>query len=188
MRIIAGIAKGRRLVAPRGQRVRPTSDRVKEAMFSMLQPRLRDAAVLDLFAGSGALALEAVSRGARHAVLVERWGKALQAIAANVDTAGFSDRVTVVADDVERVLTTLQGPFEVVLADPPYDLADHALTEVLAAVVPLLADDAVVVVERADRDGPVTWPQGLHADRARRYGDTTLHVATVAAVATEGDT
>lgn len=179
MRIIAGIAKGRRLVAPRGSRVRPTTDRVKEALFSMLQPRLHGAAVLDLFAGSGALGLEALSRGASSAVLVERWGKALEAIAVNVDATGFDDRVTVLAQDVGHALASVTGPFDVVVADPPYDLADVDLSQVLVAVVPLLAEDAVVIVERAHRDGPVTWPAGLEADRVRRYGDTALHVATV---------
>lgn len=179
MRIIAGIAKGRRLVAPSGKGVRPTTDRVKEALFSSLQPRLHGAVVLDLYAGSGALGLEAVSRGARQAVLVERWTRALQAIAANVEATGFGDRVTVVSDDVDRAMATLAGPFDVVLADPPYDLADDALAGVLGAVAPLLADDAVVVVERHGRSGPVPWPAGLRRERSRRYGDTTLHVATV---------
>jgi 16S rRNA (guanine966-N2)-methyltransferase len=179
MRIIAGTAKGRRLVAPSGKGVRPTTDRVKEALFSSLQPRLHGAIVLDLYAGSGALGLEAVSRGARHAVLVERWSRALQAIATNIEATGFGDRVTTVADDVDRAVATLSGPFDVVLADPPYDLDDDALAEVLGAVVPLLAEGAVVVVERAGRDGPVPWPAGLRGERSRRYGDTTLHVATV---------
>ena len=187
MRIIAGIARGRRLVAPSGKGVRPTTDRVKEALFSSLQPRLHGAVVLDLYAGSGALGLEAVSRGARRAVLVERWSRALQAIATNVEATGFPDRVTIIADDVEHAVTSLTGPFDLVLADPPYDLPDAALTAVLGAVVPLLADDAVVVVERDGRSGPVHWPTGLRGDRSRRYGDTTLHVATVEAPVVEKD-
>lgn len=187
MRIIAGIAKGRRLVAPSGKGVRPTTDRVKEALFSSLQPRLHGAVVLDLYAGSGALGLEAVSRGARHAVLVERWPRALQAIGANIEAAGFGDMVTVVADDVERAVTTLSGPFDIVLADPPYDLPDDTLADVLGGIAPLLADDAVVVVERDGRSGPVPWPVGLRGERSRRYGDTTLHVATVEPPVVEKD-
>jgi len=187
MRIIAGSAKGRRLVAPRGDRVRPTTDRVKEALFSSLQTRLHTAAVLDLFAGSGALGLEAVSRGATHAVLVERWPKALQAIATNLEATGLHDRVTVVAGEIPRTLTDVSGPFDIVLADPPYEMGGDALTSVLAAVVPLLSDDAVVVVERNRRDGPVTWPDGVVPQRSRQYGDTTLHVATVAPPAVQGD-
>lgn len=179
MRIVAGIARGRRLVAPRGGRVRPTTDRVKEALFSSLQPRLHGAAVLDLYAGSGALGLEAASRGAARVVIVERWTKALQAIAANVEATGLGDRVTVVADDVGKALGGLAGPFDVVVADPPYDLDDATLSAVLAALVPLLSDEATVVVERATRAGEVTWPVGLVADRVRHYGDTALHVATV---------
>jgi 16S rRNA (guanine966-N2)-methyltransferase len=180
MRVIAGTARGRRLTAPRGSRTRPTSDRVREAVFSSLQPRLPDAAILDLFAGSGAMAIEALSRGAASAVLVEDNRAALAAIDVNLDTAGVGPRATVVAASLPGAMARLVGPFDIVFLDPPYDLDRDVLTDVLARLSPLLAPDAVIRLEQSNRSGDPPWPDTLLPGRRRRYGDTAIHEATVA--------
>jgi 16S rRNA (guanine966-N2)-methyltransferase len=178
MRIIAGTARGRRLEVPRGETVRPTADRVREALFSSLQPHLAGARVLDLYAGAGGLGLEAASRGADRVVLVEHDPRALAALRRNVDVVGV-DGVEVRPGDVLRTLRGRidGGPFDVALADPPYGLADDRLTAVLAALAAHLAPGAIVVVERSTRSGGVAWPDALRADGVRRYGDTALHRA-----------
>jgi 16S rRNA (guanine966-N2)-methyltransferase len=182
VRIIAGAARGRPLRAPAGQGTRPTSDRVKEALFSSLQPSLPGASVLDLYAGSGALGLEARSRGAAHVTAVESDRRALQTLTANVETVGLGE-VEVLAEDVRRALTRrLPGePFDVVLADPPYRTGDEELAAVLDDLVAHLAPEAIVVVERAARDGDVPWPADLLAEASRRYGDTAVHRARAGA-------
>jgi 16S rRNA (guanine966-N2)-methyltransferase len=177
MRVIAGTAGGRRLVAPKGRDVRPTSDRVKEALFSSLAPRLSGARVLDLYAGSGALAIEALSRGAASAVLVERNRAALAAIERNLAATGFTAVARVVDSDLPRALDQLARPFDVVFLDPPYALAEDEIAAVLAALVPLLAPDAAVRLEWPARRPAPPWPQGLSPGRIRRYGDTTIHEA-----------
>lgn len=186
MRIVAGAAKGRRLRTPPGARTRPTADRVKEAWFSSLAPYLTDAHVLDLYAGSGQLGLEARSRGAARVTLVERDRAALAALRANVDAVGL-DGVTVAADEVARVLAgdLADAPFDVVVADPPYDLDPAGLGAMLARLVPHLAPGAVVTVERARRSPPPAWPSQLLAAEPRRYGDTLLHRAVLADVPEE---
>jgi 16S rRNA (guanine966-N2)-methyltransferase len=182
MRIVAGVARGRRLEVPRGGTVRPTADRVREALFSSLQPRLAGAHVLDLFAGAGGLGLEAASRGAARVVLVERDPRVLEVLRRNVATVGV-EGVEVHAGEVRRLLRAgaLAGPFDLVLVDPPYDLPDEALEAVLDALVGHLATDAVVVVERAARSGAVGWPEPLRPEPVRRYGDTALHRAVLPA-------
>lgn len=178
MRIVAGEARGRRLLVPAGGGVRPTADRVREALFSSLQDCMPGARVLDLFAGSGALALEAASRGAASITLVERDRRALEAIRHNVQVVD-PPQVTVCPVGVERALAgTLPGaPFDAAFLDPPYDLPHRELAGILAALVAHLAEGAVVVVERSARDGAPDWPSELAADAPRRYGDTVLHRA-----------
>ncbi len=178
LRVIAGSARGRKLVAPAGDAVRPTKDIVREAMFSALGARgaLVDAAVLDLYAGTGALAIEALSRGATRAVVVERDRSALAAIAQNVATLGFGDRVRVIAADVAATLRGPQppeAPFDLVFVDPPYGVPDADVTAVLAGLdVPgWLADDAIVSVERPARHA-VVLPSGWRTGWEREFGDT----------------
>jgi 16S rRNA (guanine966-N2)-methyltransferase len=131
--------------------------------------------VLDLYAGSGAVGLEALSRGAAHALMVESDPRAVRTITANVETLGLPGAV-VRQGRVERVVAHgLPGPaYDVVFADPPYDLTDDELRTVLADLSPAVADAAVVVVERATRGGAWTWPVGYEAVRSRRYGEATL--------------
>ena len=177
-RIVAGAARGRRLKVPEGTGTRPTSDRVREALFSSLESifgSLNGLRVLDLFAGSGALGLEAVSRGAAYAMLVESDANAVRAIRANVATVGLGE-VEVRTTAVRRALATSPDkPFDLVLADPPYTMDSGEITDILAALATgWLAPDAVVVVERPSRGEPVRWPSDLVAVRDRRYGETTL--------------
>ena len=178
MRIVAGAARGRRLVAPKGRDVRPTADRVKEALFSSLAPRLPGASVLDLFAGTGALGLEALSRGAGRVTFVERARASLEALDRNIEVVGLPGTEVVRADVASAVLGELPGaPFDLVLADPPYDLPPPTLDAVLAGLQRHLADGAIVVIERARRAAPPSWPEGLLVGEVRRYGDTALHRA-----------
>ncbi|MBD0292691.1 MAG: 16S rRNA (guanine(966)-N(2))-methyltransferase RsmD [Jiangellaceae bacterium] len=177
-RIVAGAARGRRLTVPAGRDTRPTSDRVREALFSSLESQLGAFAgtrVLDLYAGSGALGLEALSRGARQALFVESDPRAVQAIRGNIDALGLRG-ATVAPGPVERVLSNPPPErYDVVLADPPYRLPGARLTEVLAALVGgWLTPDAVVVVERPARAAPLSWPAGIAGERVRRYGETVL--------------
>jgi 16S rRNA (guanine966-N2)-methyltransferase len=177
-RIIAGEAGGRRLAVP-SERVRPTSDRVKESLFSALGPeRLAGAQVLDLYAGSGALGLEALSRGAAGAVLVERDAAAARAIRANIDTLGFGDRAVL---RVAAVASVLRGPppsepFDLALLDPPYDTPDTELEDALGLLLERgwVDGDATVVVERAAGSSPVRWPAGWGSTWERCYGDTLV--------------
>ncbi|HYH51212.1 MAG TPA: 16S rRNA (guanine(966)-N(2))-methyltransferase RsmD [Acidimicrobiia bacterium] len=178
-RIIAGEAGGRRLAVPPGDRVRPTSDRVKESVFSALgADRLVDARVLDLFAGSGALALEALSRGAAGALLVERDAAAARAIRTNVDTLGFVDRAVL---RVAAAAAVVGGPpppepFDLALLDPPYDMPPAELEEILDRLGSRswLADDATMVVERAADSPALRWPPGWGSTWERCYGDTLV--------------
>ncbi|MEZ5116239.1 MAG: 16S rRNA (guanine(966)-N(2))-methyltransferase RsmD [Candidatus Nanopelagicales bacterium] len=181
-RIIGGAARGRRLRVPSAG-TRPTSDRVREALFSALESLLGGWAgrrVLDLYAGSGALGLEAVSRGAAHALLVERDRRAAGVARGNVTDLGL-DAATVLAASVPVLAASAPPaqaapPYDVVLADPPYDLAADDLAAVLAGLMQhgWLADGAVIVLERSARDPEWRWPDGLEPLRDRRYGETRL--------------
>lgn len=180
-RIISGRAGGITLDVP-GSGTRPTSDRVRESLFGSLESAdaLDGARVLDLYAGSGALGLEAVSRGAASADLVERDAAAADVVRRNarkVTAAGAaaSASVSVHRAAVAAFLRTARGPYDLVFLDPPYDVTDAALDEVLAALAPLLSPDAVVIVERGRRSPRPDWEAaGLRAERDRSYGDTTM--------------
>jgi 16S rRNA (guanine966-N2)-methyltransferase len=171
-------------VSPLGTDVRPTKDFVREAMFSALDARgvLVDANVLDLYAGSGALAIEALSRGAHRAVLVDRDRAALSAIRANVDVLSLQSTTRVVAQDVVQFLggsAPAEAPFDLVFADPPYETDDETVTAVLTALGEpgWLAPDALVSVERPKRHH-VTAPTGWSSGWERAFGDTLLTFCT----------
>jgi len=183
-RVIAGEAGGRRLAVPDGRNTRPTSDRAREGLFATIVSMvgsLTGTRVLDLYAGSGAVGLEALSRGAEHVLLVESGGRAGRVIRANIEAIGLPG-AEVITDRVERVLA--RGPalpvngrrYDIVFADPPYALADREVSGMLAALEDQgwLAPGALVIVERATRSGPVSWPAGFVPDRARRYGEATF--------------
>jgi 16S rRNA (guanine966-N2)-methyltransferase len=180
-RVIAGSARGVRLAAP-GPGTRPLADRVKQALFAVLEPELEGAAVLDLFAGSGAGAIEALSRGAARAVLVEKDGGAARVIAENLRRAEVTDRARVVRRDVAAWLAAADGtgataapeaPFDIVLIDPPYADTD-ALVHALALVGPVLAAGGVVVAKHFWRDAPPAVVGLLASVRERRFGETSL--------------
>jgi 16S rRNA (guanine966-N2)-methyltransferase len=178
-RIIAGEAGGRRLAVPAGETVRPTSDRVKESVFSALGPgRLVGARVLDLYSGSGALGLEALSRGAAAALFVDRDSAAGRAIRANIETLGFDGRAALRQSPVGAVLRGPRpgDPFDVALLDPPYDTPATDVDAVLRLLVEgeWLTPDATVVVERAAGSPPLRWPEGWGSTWERCYGDTLV--------------
>ena len=170
-RIVAGTARGRRLDVPAGSGTRPTADRAREGMFSSLQSLvdLDGARFLDLYAGSGALGLEALSRGAAGATLVESDPRALAVLRGNVARLGLPAEV--VEQDAEDFLAGEPVPYDVVALDPPYELD---VDPVLPALLPWLAEDAVVVLERRTRGAAPSWPDGLEGVRSRRYGEATL--------------
>jgi 16S rRNA (guanine966-N2)-methyltransferase len=176
VRIIAGVLGGRRIRAPRGDATRPTADRVREAVFNILAAMhpMGGARVLDLFAGSGALGLEALSRGAASVVAVDAGAEAVKLIAANARDLGMGDRLRVLRGDVRAILARarLAGPFDLVFLDPPY--AAELASPALAALPPLLAVGAVVVVEHDRRAAPDPGPAPLTLVDRRRYGDTEV--------------
>jgi len=179
MRIIAGAVGGRRIDVPPGG-TRPTSDRVREALFSALEadPGLAGAAVLDLCAGSGALGLEALSRGAAHALFVESDRRAAATLRRNVAALDLGASAEVRTAAVGSVLAAAAPRgYDLLLIDPPYVVPDAEVAGWLRAAAEhgWLAGDATVVVERAARSGAFPWPEPIRADRERRYGDTALH-------------
>ena len=178
-RIIGGAAGGRRLVTPRGVATRPTSDRVREALFSAIEAwcgSLDGLRFLDLYAGSGAVGLEAWSRGAGVVTFVEQDRKTAALIARNIDTLGAS-RANVNASSVSAALRkTPSAPYDIAFLDPPYPLSD---AEVIAALAGLVAGEwlvpgAMVVVERSVRGPVLVWPGGLAGERSKKYGETML--------------
>lgn len=176
-RIVAGVAGGRTIEVP-ASGTRPTSERVREALFSRLDHAdvLDGATVWDLYAGSGALGLEAASRGAAEVVLVEARRAAADVCRRNAARLGLAG-VRTVQQRVAAFLERARGPVDVVLADPPYDVGEGELAAALAAVVPHLAPGAVVVVERTSRSPEPAWPAGVVRTGEKRYGETILWFA-----------
>jgi 16S rRNA (guanine966-N2)-methyltransferase len=181
VRIVAGTAGGRRLAVPPGRGTRPTSDRTREGLFSSLvaiHGSLEGVAFLDLYAGSGAVGLEAASRGATPVVLVEKDPGAVRVVRANLAELGLSG-VEVIAGAVERVLreqapvSGARAPFTIVFVDPPYATEVRPVLDLLLNGG-WLTEDGTVVVERATRDSAMEWASGITLERSRRYGDSTL--------------
>ena len=184
-RVIAGAARGRRLAVPSGRLTRPTSDRAREGLFGTLTAipgPLDGARVLDLYAGSGAVGLEALSRGADRVLFVEADAGAARVIRGNLAVVGLPGG-QIVTGRVQRVLARGPGPelagepgYDLVVADPPYAAADEDVAAMLAALRDgsWLATGAVLAVERATRSEPVHWPPGYVPDRSRRYGEATF--------------
>ena len=183
-RIIAGSHGGRRLLAPPGSQTRPTADRVREALFSSLSTLvdLEGARFADFYAGSGAVGLEALSRGAIFVVLVEADPKASRVIRDNIALLRAAPVARLLTGRVAQVVAAPPegGPFDVVFADPPYLLGDDELAEMQRGLVAngWLAPDAVLAIERSTRSVPkgetLSWVDGVTAERSRRYGETTL--------------
>jgi 16S rRNA (guanine966-N2)-methyltransferase len=170
VRIVAGEFRGRRLAAPRGVRTRPTADRVREALFSMLGD-VSGARVLDLYAGSGALGIEALSRGAESAVFVERDPRAVAAIERNLESLGLQEEV--LRQDVERFLRRGSGTFDLVFCDPPYDSASRLAGPLTESLPEVISEDARIVTE-SDKRNPLELPFPLVTERT--YGDTRIAI------------
>lgn len=181
MRVIAGSAKGRELAAPKGMHTRPTLAKVKEAIFGMVQFDIPGAAVLDLFAGSGALGIEALSRGAAQAVFCDADRQAFAVVNANIKKLGFEDRSRVFCCDSISLLDTLAASgmkFDIVLLDPPYEteLASKALSKL--ASLGLLNEGALVVCEHGPSNPPVAENAGYSPRKPKKYGDCCVAVFT----------
>lgn len=180
-RVIAGRAGGRRLAVPPGTGTRPTSDRAREGLFStwqsLLGGPLEGERVLDLYAGSGAVGLEALSRGAGHALLVEADARAARIIRENVKTLGLPG-AEVRSGKAEQIVqgSAPTDPYDLVFLDPPYAVSDDDLREILLTLRTQgwLAAEALVTVERSTRGGEFSWPDSFDAIRARRYGEGTF--------------
>ncbi|MBE3589854.1 MAG: 16S rRNA (guanine(966)-N(2))-methyltransferase RsmD [Firmicutes bacterium] len=184
MRVIAGEARGRRLLAPPGRITRPTSDRVREALFSMLQGAVEGARVLDLYAGSGALGIEALSRGARVAVFVELDPAALRCIRLNLERCGFTERARIWREDAARALRRLGQDgerFDLLFLDPPY--ASEELERCWPLLPAVAAEGAVVAVEMSARRPAPDGEGRLELWRSREYGDTALRLYRTAGFA-----
>jgi 16S rRNA (guanine966-N2)-methyltransferase len=185
-RVIAGQARGRPLAVPKGRTTRPTGDRVREAMFAAAGSILGSfdgLRVLDLYAGSGAAGLEALSRGASRALFVETDARSAATVRANIGAVAI-DGAQLAQDRVERLLArglpAGEPPYDVAFADPPYALPGDELTAVLATAATRgwLAPGALVIVERASRSEPLCWPDGFSPLQSRRYGEAMLWYAT----------
>ncbi|MEV7128693.1 16S rRNA (guanine(966)-N(2))-methyltransferase RsmD [Streptomyces sp. NPDC093260] len=180
-RVIAGKAGGRRLAVPPGTGTRPTSDRAREGLFStwqsLLGGPLHGERVLDLYAGSGAVGLEALSRGAGHTLLVEADARAARIVRENVKSLGLPG-AEVRTGKAEQIVQSPPpaGPYDIVFLDPPYAVTDDDLREILLTLRSQgwLAAEALVTVERSTRGGEFAWPEGFDALRARRYGEGTF--------------
>lgn len=172
VRIAGGTARGIPLAEPRGVRLRPTSGLVREAIFNILGSKVDGARVLDLYAGTGALGIEALSRGAAHATFVEGEGACVQAISQSLSRAGFTDIATVLRGRLPAALKSISGSFDIVLMDPPYNEPDAE--GVLLQVAALVAEGGVVVYEHGSRYNPPERLAGLRLTERRVYGDSAV--------------
>lgn len=174
MRIIAGTLKGRRLETPDWEGLRPTSDRLRETLFNVLSPRVAGARVLDGFAGTGAIGIEALSRGATHVTFVERDARAVRLIARNLERAGLGgDRHVIIRADLASAMRRLATqPFDIVVLDPPYGAPP--LAAALAAIEPLIGEETLLVLEHARRDPAPALHGALERTRELTSGDSSL--------------
>ncbi len=174
MRVISGSARGLRLESPRGSSTRPTLDRVKEAVFSMLAPRLLDARVLDLFSGSGALGIEALSRGAAHGVFVEKSPAAVSVIKTNLERARLRERATVVTLSYECYLDACKDTFDIVLLDPPYAMWERADIFDRLLCADILAPGGIIIAETEGKT-PLA-AAGFSLIKSKRYGRVGIYL------------
>ena len=177
MRIIAGVHRGRRLLGPRGQAIRPTSDRVKEALFSILGERTMGARVLDLYAGTGSIGIEALSRGAAHVTFVEANREALRLMQANLQQCGLQQSASICPVEVSRFVPRGNhgsGPYNIVFCDPPYQLTPKLIALIQEWDRGWLADDAVVILEHGRKAEIPSTMGPLVQVKRYDYGDTAL--------------
>jgi len=179
MRILGGTAKGRKLVAVKGKGIRPTRDAVKESIFSMIQGNVEAAVVLDLFAGTGNLGLEALSQGAKRAIFVEKERVPLRALMRNIDLCGFRDRADVISRDAEMALKLLRRRAEkldLVFIDPPYGSGYVGKTLRFISAHDMVNDGGMVVVEHSSGEAPSDQSGRFSLRRQKRHGDTTITI------------
>ncbi len=173
MRVTSGTGRGRRLKVPSGSRVRPTSDKVKQALFNILGDRVIDAEFLDLFAGAGGIGLEALSRGAGRVVFVDSSRESIDAVKHNVELTDFSSRAQTVLSKVESFLRKQSRPFDIVFLDPPYAAELQPLLELIAAAG-VAKTDGIVIAEHFKKQPSSEKAGSLSLYREARYGDTVL--------------
>ena len=183
MRVIAGIHRGRRLRRPQGSAIRPTSDRVREALFSIIGNRLLNSRFLDLYAGTGAVGVEALSRGAAHVTCVESDAEALNLLRRNVEECGIADAMTICAHRVQHFFNRpdrWEGPYQIIFADPPYAVTQE-FTDLLSRTVTdrLFAADAWLIIEHANKTSVPTSLGCALRTRHYRYGDTALSLYSI---------
>jgi 16S rRNA (guanine(966)-N(2))-methyltransferase RsmD len=173
MRVIAGQFKGRRLDAPSWPGLRPTSDKLRETLFNVLAPRVTGARVLDAYAGTGAVGIEALSRGASHVTFIERDPRAVKLIAGNLARCGVDDRHAIIRAGLADAVQRLDGErFDIIFLDPPY--AQESLVAALSAIAALAMDDTAIVIEHAARDAAPAHHGGLVRVRELKSGDSAL--------------
>ncbi|MBE5774296.1 MAG: 16S rRNA (guanine(966)-N(2))-methyltransferase RsmD [Clostridiales bacterium] len=183
MRIISGTAKGRKLFAPAGDETRPTSDKIRGSVFNIIGSRVYDAQVLDLFGGTGALGLEAISRGAEHAVIVDQSRSAIQVIernAQNVAKDDFDKRIRILKSDYRSAIGLLEGKvFDLIFLDPPYRMVE-AYADALLRLNSMgcISEDALIVLERM-KATPVSIPEGFESTDTRTYGETAVEFVRI---------
>jgi 16S rRNA (guanine(966)-N(2))-methyltransferase RsmD len=176
MRIIAGKFGGRKLTSPKDYQIRPTSDRVKEAIFSMLADAVMDSRVLDLFAGTGALGLEAISRGASHCVFVDNNRDSLRLVQENIRCLGAENESRLISGDYQVVLNQLKGPFDLIFMDPPY--RHHEMEEILNRIQEksLLALHGHIIIEHNQKDRLPERAGEFLTVKSKRYGSTHITI------------
>ena len=176
MRIIAGLAKGRKLAAPKGCHTRPTADRVKEAIFSVIAEHLADSRVLDPFAGSGALGLEALSRGAREAVMIENHWSSFRILCQNLQQSALPGGLTY-RGDCRKIIPSQKGQFDLIFLDPPYN--QGYLRQVLQLLLAgnLLTESSILIIETAAKEPEDFLLPGFFVDKESIYGDTVIYYA-----------
>jgi 16S rRNA (guanine(966)-N(2))-methyltransferase RsmD len=177
MRIITGRSKGRRLARPKGQEIRPTSDRVKESIFNILGEKIEGKRVLDLFAGTGNLGIEALSRGAEESIFVEKGRQALRLIQRNLHQFGLEDQSEIIPKDVNRAIGILKQrgeSFDVILMDPPYEKGLIQKTLMKLHSHPIYYDDSLLVIEHNRREPLPNHMEGWDLIRQKRIGDTLI--------------
>ncbi|MBQ6569789.1 MAG: 16S rRNA (guanine(966)-N(2))-methyltransferase RsmD [Clostridia bacterium] len=174
MRVITGTARGRRLITLEGLDVRPTTDKVKEGIFSAIQFDIDGRKILDLFAGSGQLGIEALSRGAQKCVFVDSSSKALNVINRNLQTTGLADKAEVYASDALGYLSRCRDTFDIVFLDPPYAMAENIIPKILASLIPLLSRCATIVCETDVNAALPEQAEDFTVYRTYRYGKTAV--------------
>ena len=189
MRVIAGEYKGRKLVSPKGRDVRPTADRVKEAIFSMVQPYLEDAVIVDLFAGSGALGIEALSRGAERVYFCDASPASLAALKQNLEACSLGDRRAVVlARDWRAAIVSVKEKCNLIFIDAPYNMCEH-YSQILETLLSkdVLEGEAVIVIERSAPAGSYELPEGIEKANSKRYGNVGVDLLVYAGAGEENE-